>query len=51
MTLTGKKLSSVLHAELDKGYDVVIISRVAFQIHQEQEVDLNLVNYRSAVLI
>ncbi len=40
MTLTAKELSSVLQAELDKGYDVVRVSRVAFQLYQDQGVGL-----------
>ncbi|CAG9000315.1 MAG: hypothetical protein CENE_02310 [Candidatus Celerinatantimonas neptuna] len=40
MTLTAKELSDVLQSELDKGYDVVRIARVAFQLYQEQGVEL-----------
>lgn len=40
MTLTAKKLSSVLQAELDKGYDVVRVARVAFQLYQDYGVEL-----------
>ena len=40
MTLTAKELSSVLRAELDKGYDVVRVSRVAFQLYQEHGIEL-----------
>ena len=34
-TFTAKTLSDTLYAELEKGYNVVRISRVAFQIYQE----------------
>ncbi|WP_116964633.1 hypothetical protein [Fastidiosibacter lacustris] len=40
MTFTAKELSSVLQAELDKGYDVVRIARVAFQLYQDHGVGL-----------
>ncbi|MDP2572699.1 hypothetical protein Q8W40_10940 [Vibrio penaeicida] len=40
MTLTANELSSVLQAELDKGYDVVRIARVAFQLYQDYGVEL-----------
>ena len=40
MTLTAKELSSVLQVELDKGYDVVRIARVAFQLYQDHGVRL-----------
>ena len=41
MTLTAKELSDVLQSELDKGYDVVRIARVAFQLYQEQGAELS----------
>lgn len=40
MTLTANELSRVLQAELDKGYDVVRIARVAFQLYQDYGVEL-----------
>lgn len=40
MTFTAKELSSVLRAELDKGYDVVRIARVAFQLYQDHGIGL-----------
>jgi len=40
MSLTAKKLSGVLQAELDKGYDIVKIARVAFQLYQDHGVEL-----------
>lgn len=40
MTLTARELSNVLQAELDKGYDVVRIARVAFQLYQDHGVEL-----------
>lgn len=40
MTLTAKKLSSALQAELDKGYDIVRIARVAFHLYQDHGVEL-----------
>ncbi|WP_448549520.1 hypothetical protein [Thalassotalea fusca] len=40
MTLTAKELSSVLQTELDKGYDVVRIARVAFKLYQEHGIEL-----------
>lgn len=40
MTYTAKTLSEALFTELEKGYDVVRISRLAFQIYQEYGHDL-----------
>ncbi len=40
MTLTAKELSRVLQAELDKGYDVVRIARVAFKLYQDYGAEL-----------
>lgn len=40
MTFTAKELSNVLQVELDKGYDVVRIARVAFQLYQDHGVGL-----------
>ncbi len=40
MMLTSKELGRVLHAELDNGYDVVRISRIAFQLYQEYGVEI-----------
>lgn len=40
MTFTAKELSSVLQAELDNGYDVVRVARVAFQLYQDHGVEL-----------
>ena len=41
MTLTTKELGTILQSELDKGYDIVRISRAAFQLYQDHGVELN----------
>lgn len=41
MTFTSNELSRVLQGELDKGYDVVRIARVAFQLYQDHGVGLS----------
>jgi hypothetical protein len=40
MTLTEKELGGILQVELDKGYDVVRIARVAFQLYQYYGIEL-----------
>ncbi|HRH77658.1 MAG TPA: hypothetical protein PK129_09960 [Cellvibrionaceae bacterium] len=39
MTLSSKELSLLLQAELDRGYDIVKIARLAFRLYQERAID------------